>query len=149
MIPRVFSVLKIFEGSILAIVMYINGHVRQSMGNYTGVSLLIVLESSTCAMVALYLNNLTELGASTSPKDEGEKARSYKKIKKNEYADAQATESGGLMDPASNSTPPNGHELASIKGSEELSNDDIAEDLETTASTITLRKKKSTLGYTS
>lgn len=88
MIPRVFSVLKIFEGTILAIVMYINGHVRQNMGNYTGVSLLIVLESSICAMVALYLNNLTELSASTSPKEEGEKARSYKKMKKNEYADA-------------------------------------------------------------
>ena len=87
MIPRVFSMLKIFEGTILAIVMYINGHVRQSMGNYTGVSLMIVLESSICAMVALYLSNLTELSAISSSKEEGEKARSYKKIKKNEYSD--------------------------------------------------------------
>ena len=80
--------LKIFEGSVLAIVMYINGHVRQSMGNYTGVSLLIVLESSICAMVAMYIYNLTEFNALSSHKDEGEKARSYKKIKKNEYSDA-------------------------------------------------------------
>ena len=53
--------LKIFEGSVLSMVMYINGHVRQSMGNYTGVSLMIVMESTTCAMVALYLYNLTEM----------------------------------------------------------------------------------------
>ena len=88
-------------------VMYINGHVRQSMGNYSGVSLMIVLESSTCAMVALYLYNLTEMRDQTSPKQEIEKARSYKKMKKNEYTEGQANESGGLMDPANNTSPSN------------------------------------------
>jgi len=45
------------------------------MGNYTGVSLLIILESSSCAMLALYLNNMAELDDLTSHKEEKEKDR--------------------------------------------------------------------------
>jgi len=45
------------------------------MGNYTGVSLLIILESSSCAMLSLYLNNMAELDDLTSHKEEKEKDR--------------------------------------------------------------------------
>ena len=120
MIPRVFSVLKILEGSVLAIAMYVNGHLRQSMGTYAGVTMLIMIESSLCGALALYVSNTADLKA-LQPTE-------YETVKKNEDTDA---ESGLMLDAGTNSSSSPPHEHAhSIRQGLELSADDYIDDIE-------------------
>mmetsp|Transcript_11587 Transcript_11587/g.17532 ORF Transcript_11587/g.17532 Transcript_11587/m.17532 type:complete len:355 (-) Transcript_11587:165-1229(-) len=59
-IPQVFSTMKIFEGLILSISMYLNGHIRQLTGSYFGVSLLILVNSSIGVGLCIYLRQLID-----------------------------------------------------------------------------------------
>mmetsp|Transcript_935 Transcript_935/g.1672 ORF Transcript_935/g.1672 Transcript_935/m.1672 type:complete len:305 (+) Transcript_935:303-1217(+) len=60
-ITQIFSILKIFEGLVLSITMYANGHIRQITGTYFGVSLLIIVVSALGQFVGF---NLIQLSSS-------------------------------------------------------------------------------------
>ena len=70
LMPRVLSVLKVLEGMILAISMYIYGHVRQSEGNYSGVNLLIIIGALIGAAASFQLSNMTEQAGKPSTENE-------------------------------------------------------------------------------
>ena len=57
-IPQIFSMLKIFEGLVLSIAVYANGHIRQIYGSYFGVSAMILVNTSIGIFIGLYLIGL-------------------------------------------------------------------------------------------
>ena len=61
LIPRVFSLMKILEGLVLSLGMYINGYIRQSTGSYTGVCALIIFNSILGIGLAKYLQTIEKL----------------------------------------------------------------------------------------
>jgi len=58
LISRVLSTNKICEGSVIAGIIYINGHIRQGTGNYNGVSALIIVNCFLGVATATYLERL-------------------------------------------------------------------------------------------
>lgn len=57
--PTFMSFLKITEGFTLCLALYFTGHLRQTCGSYTSVSLFLIALSATCLVIALCLLHAT------------------------------------------------------------------------------------------
>ena len=55
LIAKFLSMLKIMEGLALSVAIYVNGRLRQATGNYTAVSMLILMNSMIGVGLTVYL----------------------------------------------------------------------------------------------
>jgi ABC-type phosphate transport system permease subunit len=58
MIPRIFSLLKIYEGLVINLGIYTYGNLRQWTGSYFVVSAVIVVSTSIGVVLGIYLHLL-------------------------------------------------------------------------------------------